>query len=158
VHLHCGLCGDVRKPKPEKNRNRVLEIENRTESNGIWKIQTDPALVYPVTYSVILEIDCNVTKIVQQTLYQNHIHTQVNQLYQFGESLHVTWCHATTNNSMRFQCYAYLETEPLFQLLELTIWYKNRKYIVVPLPLPWLHSTICCNFGSIIISNNIRSI
>jgi len=27
-----------------KYRNWVLEIENRTESNRIWKIQTDPAL------------------------------------------------------------------------------------------------------------------
>jgi len=30
---------------------------------------------------------------------------------------------------MRFQCYAYLEREPFFQLLELTIWFKNRKYL-----------------------------
>jgi len=33
------------KTETEKNRNLVLEIENRTESNQIWKIQTDPALV-----------------------------------------------------------------------------------------------------------------
>jgi len=27
-----------------ENRNRLLETENRTKSNGSWKIETDPAL------------------------------------------------------------------------------------------------------------------
>jgi len=52
MRLHWGLCGDVQKPKPKKKRNRVLEIENRTESNRILKIQTDPALVPILTYNV----------------------------------------------------------------------------------------------------------
>jgi len=86
-------------------------------------------LVYPVTHFLLLHVTCSITKSVLQTLYQDHIHKQVNQLYQFGESLHVTWCPATTNDSMKFQCYSYLEREPLLQLLELTIWYKNRKYL-----------------------------
>ena len=77
--------------------------------------------MYPVTYSLLPEIKSSVTKSVLQTLYQNHIHKQVNQLHHFGESLHITRCHATTNDNTKFQCYIYLETEPLFQLLELTI-------------------------------------
>jgi len=32
-------CGEVRIPKPKKNRNWVPEIENRTQSNRSWKIQ-----------------------------------------------------------------------------------------------------------------------
>ena len=35
----------VCKYRNQKKRNRVLEIENRTESNRIWKIQTNPALI-----------------------------------------------------------------------------------------------------------------
>jgi len=33
----------------EKKRNRVLAIENWTESNRIWKIQTHPALILTLT-------------------------------------------------------------------------------------------------------------
>jgi len=41
ILLHCG---GVRIPKPNKKQNWVLEIQNRTEWNQNWKIQTNPPL------------------------------------------------------------------------------------------------------------------
>jgi len=53
------LCANT---KTKKTQNRVLEIENRTESNWNWKIQTDPAL------SIIHRHRCIFTRYLQDHL------------------------------------------------------------------------------------------
>ena len=50
--------------------------------------------VHSVTFSLLREIEYNVTRSVLQTLYPNHIHRKLYLLYQYGKSPHVIKYHA----------------------------------------------------------------
>ena len=60
--------------------------------------------IYPVTSSLVLEIEYTVTRSVLQTLCPNRNHKQVYELYQNGKSLHVIKHHAIITDNRKFQC------------------------------------------------------
>ena len=86
----------------EKTRNRVLEIENRTESNQIWKIQTDSALSHGLTEAYTVGID----------------------VVETGTSFEYA---ASRQDSLRLELYVYKEV-PAMQRAEcpLSWWAKNK--------------------------------
>jgi len=45
LHAVCAFIAVMCENRNRKKPNRVLEMKNQTESNRIWKIRTDPALV-----------------------------------------------------------------------------------------------------------------